>query len=333
MIMSLPTNLLPIGLFDGKMGLCIYYFHKAQLHDSLEYRYCAEKLINEIYTLAGETTTIDFSIGLSGIAWGMHYLAEKGFLTGSIDNALRDVDDLLFRTIQSEWLEDEKKKRGDFLWLLFYYSDRLRTIKSKTEKALARRTVIQIINHIEDNFSENSWEEPLHMDLESYELPLYLFLLSKFYSLGFYDYKIIKIWDGLAHTVLSSMPVRHGNRLILLSAIQNTLKYASLPRWEEHAELLKKNIDHEKIINQEFLNKNLTLRRGLAGYCLMLSLQQDELVPPQLKSRILERIEQSEIWDGRFNPRLNAFTGNIGLVNGYAGVSLAYEYLLKNAKL
>lgn len=331
-IMTLPLNILPIGLFDGKMGLCIYYFQKAQLQDDPKYRTYAKKLLNDIYTLVSEITTIDFNIGISGIAWGIHYIAEKQFVTGNIDNTLREVDDLLFRTIHSEWLRDEKKKRRDFLWLLFYYSDRLRTIKNKTEKILAQQTVIQIINHIEDNFSDTAWEEPLHLDLESYELPLYLQLLSKFYYLNFYNYKIIKIWEGLANTTLSSMPVRHGNRLVLLSAIQETLKCVSMPQWKEHAELLKTNIDHKRIIEQEFLNKNITLRRGLSGYCLLLSLQQEELPPPLLKSRILEKIEQSEIWDGRFNPQLNAFTGSTGLVNGYAGVSLIYESLLKSTE-
>lgn len=330
-IMSLPINLLPIGLFDGKMGLCIYFFHKAQLHNNSQYRSFAEKLLNDIYGSIGEITTIDFNIGISGIAWGVHYIADMRFVTGNIDNALREVDDLLFRIIHSEWLEDKKKTRKDFLWLLFYYSDRLRTINNKIEKNLAQRTVIQIINHIEDNFSDSLWEEPRHWDLENYELPLYLLVLSRFYSMGFYNYKILKIWEGLAYTVLSFMSVRHGNRFVLLSAIQVTLKCISLPRWEEHVELLRQNIDHERILNQEFLNKNITLRRGLAGYCLLLSLRQEGLLPSCFKKSILERIEQSEIWDGRFNPQLNAFICNVGLVNGYAGVSLIYEYLLKNA--
>lgn len=331
-IMSLPMSLLPIGLFDGKMGLCIYYFHKAQLHDNPQYRAYAEKLLNDIYVSTSEITAIDFNTGILGIAWGIQYLAEKKFVTGNIDNSLREVDDLLFRNIHKDWLEDEKRKRKDLLWLLFYYSDRLRTIKNKTEKILVQRTVIQIINHIEDNFSDTPWEEPLHFDLEGYELPLYLLLLSKFYSLEFYNYKIIKIWEGLSHSVLSSTPVRHGNRFVLLSAIQEALKYVSQPQWEEHAEFLKMNIDHKRIINQEFLNKNITLRRGLSGYCLLFFLQKKDFHSPLIMNNILEKIEQSEIWEGRFNPQLNAFAGNIGLVNGYAGVSFIYDSLLKNTE-
>ena len=68
-IMTLPLNILPIGLFDGKMGLCIYYFQKAQLQNNPKYRTYAEKLLNDIYALVSEITTIDFNIGISGIAF------------------------------------------------------------------------------------------------------------------------------------------------------------------------------------------------------------------------------------------------------------------------
>lgn len=41
---------------------------------------------------------------------GVHYIADMRFVTGNIDNALREVDDLLFRIIHSEWLGDKRKQ-------------------------------------------------------------------------------------------------------------------------------------------------------------------------------------------------------------------------------
>lgn len=330
MVMSLDIRNLPLGLFDGKMGLCIYFFHLAKLRNDHEYLSFAEKLLKHIYSLAGELSTIHLHAGMSGVAWGIHYLVKNEFVTGNLDQVLQEADDLLFRTIQFDWLNKQEENRLNYLKLLVYYSSRLQTTINKTEKVLSQKMAIRILNNIENSFSDTPWEHPAIFNLTEYELALYLILLSRFYKLDFYNYKIVKIWDGLSNTVLSSIPVQHNNRLLLLLGIQSVLKCISLPQWEAHAILLESNIDHEKIINQEFLNKNITLRRGISGYCLLLSLLQGGILSSDLKVRILKKIESSDIWEERFNVLSDAIAGNIGLANGYTGVALVYYSLLKS---
>lgn len=138
-IMSMDMKGLPLGLFNGKMGICIYFFHLARLQNNLEYRAFAEKLLQHVFALASNVSVINFPVGLSGIGWGIHYLLEEGFVTGSFDDVLRDVDDLLFRTVHFEWLDDEKRSKSELIWLLLYYADRLRTMKNKEEKNWLRR--------------------------------------------------------------------------------------------------------------------------------------------------------------------------------------------------
>lgn len=325
-IMSMDMKGLPLGLFNGQMGNCVYFFHLARLQDNLEYQAFAEKLLQQIFASSSDISVINFSVGLSGIGWGIHHLLEEGFVTGSFDDVLRDVDDVLFRTIHFEWLDDKKRSKSDFIWLLLYYADRLRTMKNKEEKILAQKTVIRILNHIEDSYSDAIWEQPVIFNLEKYDLTLYLIVLSRLYGHNFYNDKIMRIWEGMANIVLSSMPLLHANRLFLLAGIRCVLKRVSLPQWEQHAKLLENSIDYAEMLNMEFLNKNITIRRGVAGCCLLLSVIGN--ISVELKNSILRKIELSDIWEERFSPVSSAIGGNVGLADGTAGVSLIYNILL-----
>lgn len=327
-IMSMDMKGLHLGLFNGKMGICIYFFHLARLQNNLEYRAFAEKLLQQIFASASNISVINFPVGLSGIGWGIHHLLEEGFVTGNFDDVLQDVDDLLFRTVHFEWLDDKKRNRLEFIWLLLYYVDRLRTMKNREEKRLAQKTVIRILNHIEDFYSDVLWEQPVIFNLEMYDLALYLIVLSKLYEQNFYNDKIMRIWEGIANSVLSSIPLLHANRLFLLTSIRCVLKHASLSQWERHAKLLESNIDYDEMLNQEFLNKNITIRRGVAGCCLLLSIVGN--ISTELKNGILRKIEMSDIWEERFSPVSSAIGGNVGLADGTAGVSLMYNILLKS---
>lgn len=327
-MMSMDMRGGPLGLFNGQMGICIYFFYLARLQNNLEYRAFAEKLLQHIFASASDISVINISVGLSGIGWGIHHLLEEGFVTGSFDDVLQDVDDVLFRTVHFEWMDDKKRSKLDFIWLLFYYADRLRTMKKKEEKRLAQKTVVRILNHIEDSYSETLWEQPAIFNLEKYDLAFYLMVLSKLYEQDFYGDKIMRIWEGLANTVLSSMPFLHANRLFLLAGIRCVLKHASLPRWEQHAKLLESNIDYDEMLNRKFLNKNITLRRGVAGCCLLLSLVGN--ISEEQRNGILRKIELSDIWEGRFSPASGAIGGNVGLADGTAGVSLIYNILLNS---
>ncbi|WP_195408000.1 lanthionine synthetase LanC family protein [Bacteroides congonensis] len=327
-IMSMDMKRFPMELFNGQMGICIYFFYLARLQNNLEYRAFAEKLLQQIFASASDISVINFPVGLSGIGWGIHHLLEEGFVTGSFDEVLQDVDDVLFRTVHFEWLDDKKRKKSDFIWLLLYYADRLRTMKNKEEKKLAQKTVVRILNHIEDSYSETPWEQPAIFNLEKYDLAFYLMVLGKLYELGFYNDKIMRIWEGLANAVLSSTPLLHANRLFLLAGIQCVLKHVLIPQWEQHAKLLESNIDYDEILNREFLNKNITLRRGVAGCCLLLSIVGN--ISEEQRSGILHKIELSDIWEERFSPVSGAIGGNVGLVDGTVGVSLIYNILLNS---
>lgn len=327
-LMSIDIKGLPADLYQGKMGLCIYFFHASRLLQNHQYRVFAENLLTDIYSSIKHASIIDFDKGISGIGWGIHHLIKNGFVTGNPNHILQDTDNLIYQELHFDWLSNKEKYRIDFLRLLFYYSERLRTFKDPIEITLAQRTVIRIINHIEDHFANIPWSIPQSFNIERYEMVLYLCLLSRIYQQGFYNYKIVKIWDNLSSIILSTIPVLHVNRLLLSLGIQKVLECVNLLEWKWHKKLLDEHIDHEKIVSDEFLNKNVTLRRGLSGYCSLLLIQRGKLAP-FVVSHILQKFENSDVWTGRFNSKSVMCTDNLGLLDGYAGVALMYQFLQK----
>ncbi len=321
-LMTTDLAKLPIGLFYGKMGICIYFFNAAKQTDNKEYRQFAEKLLDEVYEKINEIQSIDLDTGLVGVAWGINYLIRNEFVSGNPDVVLKNIDDQLFKTLNFVWLEDQKRKRIEYLKILFYCAIRLETCRNKQEKVLMQDLVIKILNHIEHGWLPKSdWTQPVNFWIE-YELAMYLLITSRLYEQGFYNYKIMKIWDELTDTVLFSLPVQHVNRVYLLLGIKSVLYCAPRPAWEQHANLLQQNIDKERILHHDFRNKNINIRNGVAGYGIVLNML-SRYMPIEdfgTKEEIRQKIALSNCWAEEFNPESEKLLENVGLYSGFAGV-------------
>lgn len=80
------------GLLYGKMGVVLYFAHLARFTGEGLYNAYACELIESIYKEVHISLPIDFSTGLCGIAWGLHHLLQEGFMEGSVNDVLLDVD-------------------------------------------------------------------------------------------------------------------------------------------------------------------------------------------------------------------------------------------------
>ncbi len=325
-----------LGLFNGKMGVCIYFFHLAQQTNNKEYQLFAEHLLDDIYNSISDGYAIDFDNGLAGIAWGINYLIKKKFVEGNINSIFQDIDDKIVKIISFEWFDklNSSIELSQLIMILFYFLERLKTQSSYSiDKYIFQGMVIQIINKIERDaaFSHSKWEPSLiaYMD---YILPIYLYILSDLFLLDFYNYKIIKIIDGISATVLSSIPQLHCMRLFLLLGVRKVLTQIHIPEWTEYANLLEKNIDHNRIINKEFRNKNIYLNTGICGYSFLLY-ELDKCTGSNMlelqKDIILKKITNANIWNDEFNPE-SGVINNIGLLNGFTGVALTYQLLFNS---
>lgn len=81
-----------LGLFHGKMGLVIFFYHYARYSQSVIYEEFAGELLDEIHEDIHIDMPIDFENGLSGIAWGIEYLRQSGFVEGETVEVLTDIN-------------------------------------------------------------------------------------------------------------------------------------------------------------------------------------------------------------------------------------------------
>ncbi|WP_080903080.1 lanthionine synthetase LanC family protein [Parabacteroides sp. Marseille-P3160] len=81
-----------IGLLNGKTGIAIFFFHYARYTKMKLYEKFAGELLDEIYDEIHTHISTDFKDGLCGIAWGIEYLIQNGFVKGETDEILEELD-------------------------------------------------------------------------------------------------------------------------------------------------------------------------------------------------------------------------------------------------
>ena len=81
-----------LGLFHGKMGIVIFFYHYSRYTNNPIYEEFAGELLDEIFEEIHDKLPIDFENGYLGIGWGIEYLAEQKFIDGDTNDILADID-------------------------------------------------------------------------------------------------------------------------------------------------------------------------------------------------------------------------------------------------
>ena len=317
----------PIGLADGRMGLCIYFFYISRVCKSEEYKQKAESLIDEILEQAANTKMYDIKNGLAGIGLGVDYLVENKYVEGDINDILEDVDNILFKQIANL----EKKENNDIslqLQLLYYFVVRLKKQSKNSENEyLFREAIIDAINFISEKIYLLFQEESLSFNMENTSIQS-LFVLSHCGEL--YKDKITRILKEISFCTLSKVPVLHSNRLYLLYAMDKVNKKIETKGWSEHIKLLARETDIEYIIEKELADE-LYFSNGLSAIYFLLSGLDDYFSSDQIfkyKRQIINKIENSPIWNALLNNE-DYLKRKSGLFSGYAGISLLLHTTLQ----
>lgn len=82
-----------LGLYNGKMGMVVFFFHYARYTGNTLYEDFAEEFLNEILDSLHIETPINFKRGLSGIGWGILYLIKQRFIETDIQETFKEIDD------------------------------------------------------------------------------------------------------------------------------------------------------------------------------------------------------------------------------------------------
>lgn len=81
-----------LGLGDGKMGIALLFFNYYRNFQKTDYEKYANNLLEDIYEQITIKTSLDFTSGLTGIGWGIEYLAKSNFIEGDTDEILDEID-------------------------------------------------------------------------------------------------------------------------------------------------------------------------------------------------------------------------------------------------
>lgn len=319
---------IPLGLANGKMGFCIYFYCLTSIYKNRNYEKIAEKLLNKIFDNINTMQAIDVKDGLAGIGLAIDYLVKNNFVKGDINSILSDVDDTIFKnTSYSKYLENIDTY--SLIHILYYLCVRLKDQKRGSDNEyLFKELIIQIINNLYEYIDMSFCEEPYTYNTD-YSLPQLLIILSDIYRLDFYNYRLIKIIEKLSYKVLSTFPILHTNRLYLLSAMDCLNKQIRNESWQRHIHILRENIDLNHILNHELRNRNIYFNNGLASICLFINKSMPYFDNKELKlfiNQAIYKIKNSQVWTLLGDNSLY-FESHAGLYNGFTGVFLSLQYL------
>ena len=318
---------LPVGLYEGKMGLCIYFYELAGLTSERKYRRAANKIFLDIANRITDRIEIDPPGGLTGICMAINCLTDSGYMEGNPDHVLKSYDDKIIQSLlfnfQLDFSPDLDRIRM-VLGSLAYLTTRLQsTGLPGNEREIMQGVIIELINKAE-SLAIDRFTEPSSFSVTAYFTPFYLQLLKHIYQLNFYNCKIEKIIDGISPHILGIYPLNKGNRLSLSSAMNElNATIGGIPEWDRHIELLQQGLDNHQII-REFRNKDITFNRGLCGFYYLL---RKTGVNREYNDLFIDRIANSDFWDHLFkndNPYIQPFS----LYSGAPGVILTYLHML-----
>lgn len=81
-----------VGLLQGKMGLAIFFHHYSKYTNNTVYSDFANDLLDIVWKQVHEYMPVGFASGLTGIAWGIEYLIQNGFVGGDSNKICEEID-------------------------------------------------------------------------------------------------------------------------------------------------------------------------------------------------------------------------------------------------
>lgn len=314
-----------LGLANGKMGGCIFFFYLSRTCPEPHYKKTAEKLLGQIFDNIASVRSIDLKNGLAGIRSGISYLIGQKYVSGDPNKILRDVDDTIFRHLCYPKYNKDITPSTLVEVLLHLYS-RFSGPGNKEEEYLLRELTIHTVNcSFERSLAHPLFfEEPLRYNIE-YQLPLFLFAAGNIARLGFYNARMEKILEELSPKILSSVPVLHANKLYLWAAMQSITETFTIEGWAEHIALLRRETKFDVLFHEELKNRNIYFNTGLGSIMCLLDRLRNFLPEENrriYRAHIARQIELSDIWTIYKQPGyINQYKG---LYDGMAGAILTW---------
>ena len=323
------------GLFDGKMGICIFFCHLAKKTKNNDYQDLAEKLIYEICEDIHLALVPDFGRGVSGIGWGMEYLIQNKLLDIDASDVLNEFDSFISESFISNKTYNET--RLDYLiGHGVYYATRIQNPnKGNTERN--RETLARIMDQLYKRIHQSDLliEEGPAWQIPS-PIPALLWLCSQLIQYKGYKAKAEKIIQELIDSISgkADWPKLHNHRLQLLWGISEINSHNGLT-----VDIHEKpsHIDREQIELE--IKKNDPTLEGTLGIALLYEQLYESIGDGHYlkefehwKNRTLEIIDSIDLMEllkkeAQIPFGIFSRLPGLGLLSGLSGIGLV---LLKN---
>ena len=136
-----------LGLYNGKMGMIIFFFHYARYTGNSLYEDFAGELLDDIYE--DITDNISFS-QLCEIGWGILYLLQQGFVEGNADEVLEIIDERI------------ELQHSEYMNIMEHYLRFRGTLKEKVANSYSPSDIMQRIV-VSTNVEKLSWQNGLKL--------------------------------------------------------------------------------------------------------------------------------------------------------------------------
>lgn len=113
-----------LGLFHGKMGVCITFAHLARYTNENLYDDLAWRLLDEIFDSIS-LNSLNFECGLAGVGWGVEYLIQNNFFKGNSADILFELDNEILK-LNLNCMNDKSIRTG-VMGILLYISIRCKS--------------------------------------------------------------------------------------------------------------------------------------------------------------------------------------------------------------
>lgn len=283
--------LLGHGLVDGNMGMAVVLYEYARYSGDTRAEKMAEGLLDNIFS--APPSDVSLAQGVAGIGIGVNHLLRNGFIEGSGDEILSDIDDMVFKCVADNDRMPLDLMTGKTGYLLYYYLRATAPASGRARKRISGEMIKYLVNHLSNDLQAEFAYLTQDIRFELFAtVPCAVHLLCKIYEAGIYREKIrntLREWSQVMVTCVPNLQYGRMNLILSLSKINEIL---ASPAISDIMEMLLSSLDEEKMKEETDLYDFSSISSGLSGQYLLTTklievLQKtgrDLLFLPQIKS-------------------------------------------------
>ena len=150
------------GLYYGKTGIAVFFFHYARKTGNELFQDYAIDLISEIMKQITDTYPARYDTGLAGIGAGFEYFLQNGFIETDDDDFFEDFDTRMYRAAMYEPYPNLNLEAGLTGWGRYFIS---RLLGNGYKNSKLHKALIHIANEISKKVFENTIPESEQSDV------------------------------------------------------------------------------------------------------------------------------------------------------------------------